>query len=73
MKNQDDIFLLVVSNLQKTLTREIKEIKSIISNVQWIPSFRHREKGKIYGQQTLLLLQLPEIEVIRNKNKEVKL
>jgi len=38
--------------LQKTLGREIKEVESVVSQVQWVPSFKYNENGSTYEHQT---------------------
>ena len=38
--------------LQRTLTREINEVESVVSQVQWAPSFQYSENGNTYEHQT---------------------
>ena len=38
--------------LQKTLTREINDVQSVVNQVQWAPSFQYSENGNNYENQT---------------------
>jgi hypothetical protein len=38
--------------LQKTLANEIIEIESVVSKVQWTPTFKYKENDDIYEHQT---------------------
>jgi hypothetical protein len=51
MKNKTTFFHCG-EQLQKTLVREINEVKSTISQIQWVPSFQYGENGNTYEHQT---------------------
>jgi hypothetical protein len=38
--------------LQKTLEKEITDVESVVSKVEWSPSFQYIENGKTYEYQT---------------------